>query len=81
MSEVVSSRVDEKTKRRMEELRHINWSEVMRKAILKKIEEESRREVDPVLIQEAIRIMDEVRRPVEGYDGTMEIRRWREERR
>jgi transcriptional regulator of met regulon len=81
MSEVVSSRVDKETKRKMEKLRHVNWSEVMRQAILKKIEEETRREVDPELIQEAIRIIDEVRRPVAGYDGTEEIRRWREERR
>jgi len=81
MSEVVSCRVDEETKRRMERLRYVNWSEVMRRAILRKIEEESKREVDPELVEEAIRIMDEVRRPVRGYNGTEEIRRWREERR
>ena len=40
MFEIVFIRVDESTKRKMNRLRHVNWSEVMREAILKKIEEE-----------------------------------------
>ena len=82
MVEVVSARVDEDTRRRMRRLRHVNWSEVVRAAIKEKIrEEESRREVDPVEVEEALRLMDQVRRPRPGFDGTEEIRKWRDLRR
>lgn len=80
MVEVVSSRVDEDTRRKMKRLRHVNWSEVMRQAIIQKIEEETRRKVDPADVEEAINLMDQVRRPHEGYDGTEEIRKWRDKR-
>lgn len=80
MAEVVSSRVDEETRRKMKRLRHVNWSEVMRKAILEKIEEETRRKIDPNDIEEAIRLMDQVRRPREGFEGAEEIRKWRDQR-
>ena len=33
MSTVVSFRIDKKLKERMDKLKHINWSEVVRKAI------------------------------------------------
>lgn len=33
MTVVVSFRVDEKLKQKMEEMKHINWSEVVREAI------------------------------------------------
>jgi hypothetical protein len=78
MAEVVSSRVDEETRRKMKRLRHVNWSEVMRQAIIKKIEEETRRDPDPNEIDEAIRLMDEVRRPRGDFDGSEEIRKWRD---
>ncbi len=42
MSSVVSFRIDERIKRKMEELRHINWSEVVRRAIMEVIEREER---------------------------------------
>ena len=82
MVEVVSARVDEDTRRRMKRLRHVNWSEVVRTAIKEKIrEEESRREVDPFEVEEALKLMDSVRRPRPGFDGTEEIRKWRDLRR
>jgi len=80
MAEVVSSRVDEETRRKMKRLRHVNWSEVMRQAIIEKIEEETRRDVDPNEINEAIRLMEEVRRPRGDFNGTEESRRWRDRR-
>jgi transcriptional regulator of met regulon len=80
MAEVVSSRVDEETRRKMRRLRHVNWSEVMRQAIIEKIEEETRRDLDPNEIDEAIRLMDEVRRPRDDFDGVEEIRKWRDRR-
>ena len=70
----------EETKGKMKRLRHVNWSEVMRQTLLKKIREGSRQEVDPDMVEEAIRLMDESRRPRAGFDGTAETRRWRDER-
>ncbi|MFW6109788.1 MAG: hypothetical protein ACOC6N_04990 [archaeon] len=80
MAEVVSSRVDEETRRKMKQLRYVNWSEVMREAIIKKIDEETRRKIDPAEVEEAINLMDQVRRSYPGYEGTEEIRKWREKR-
>lgn len=78
---VVSARLDEETRRRMRRLSHINWSEVIREAILERIrEEERRREVDPAMLLEASRIADRIRRPSPGWNSTEEIRRWRERR-
>ena len=81
MVDVVSVRVDDETRRRMRRLPHVNWTEVIRGTILKKIwAEERRREVDHRKIEEAVRITDSLRAPAEGCDGTEEIRRWRERR-
>ncbi|HEX9915555.1 MAG TPA: VapB-type antitoxin [Candidatus Bathyarchaeia archaeon] len=66
----------------MRRLRHVNWSEVVRAAIKEKIrEEERRREVDPADVEEALTLMDRVRRPRPGFDGAEEIRKWRDLRR
>jgi transcriptional regulator of met regulon len=81
MTDVVSARIDEDTRRRMRRLPHINWSEVIREAIAEKIEEEERRrEVDLRVLREAARITDSLRAPAPGWDSTEEIRRWRERR-
>ena len=82
MVEVVSARVDDETRRRMRRLPHINWSEVMREAILEKLrEEERRRDVDVGRLLAAARVTDAIREPSRGWDSTEEIRRWRERRR
>jgi metal-responsive CopG/Arc/MetJ family transcriptional regulator len=82
MVEVVSARIDEDTRRKMRRLRHVNWSEVVRGAIRDKIrEEERRRERDAAEVGEALRLMDSIRRPHSGFDGTEEIRKWRDLRR
>jgi len=81
MVEVVSARVDEDTRRRMRRLKHVNWSEVVREAIKQKIiEEESRRNVDPSEIQEALKLMDIIKSKQPGFNSTEEIRKWREQR-
>jgi len=81
MVDVVSARVDKETRRRMMRLPQVNWSEVIRGAIVEKIrEEERRREVDLRDLREAAKTMDSLRVPVEGWDSTEEIRRWRERR-
>ena len=81
MVDVVSARIDEETRRRMRRLPQVNWSEVIRGAIIEKIlEEERRREVDPRDLREAAKITDSIRAKSEGWDSTEEIRRWRERR-
>jgi transcriptional regulator of met regulon len=82
MVEIVSARVDEETRTRMRRLRHVNWSEVMREAILERIRLESRvRERNTSDIHEALRLMDSIRRPRSGFDGTEEVRKWRDQKR
>ena len=82
MVEVVSARVDEETRRKMRRLRHVNWSEVVREAIQEKIRVEDRKRVrNPQEVDEALRLMDSIRRPHLGYDGVEEIRKWRDLRR
>jgi len=81
MDGMVSARVDEDTKRRMRRLPQVNWSEVIREAIVEKIrEEERRRDLDPRDLREAARISDSLRAPSDGWDSTEEIRRRRERR-
>jgi len=82
MVNVVTARVDEETHRRMKRLSQINWSEVIREAIIEKIRnEERRRDIDLKKLWEAARITDSIRESSPGWDSTEEIRRWRERRR
>jgi len=73
---VVSVRVSEEIKRRMDRLKHINWSEVIRRAIIKVLEEEEGRNLaKALLINEKIR-----KKAPEGWDSTELIRFWRDHR-
>ncbi|MGQ9468574.1 MAG: hypothetical protein ACUVTD_01915 [Nitrososphaerales archaeon] len=80
--EVVSVKVDERTKSKMKRLSHVNWSEVIRRAIQAKILEEEvvERRIDPSDLEEAFRLADSIRRPSPGWSSTEEIRRWRDQR-
>ncbi len=78
---VISLRIDEKTKKKMGQLKHINWSHVIREGILRRIEEEEKRKIDRPLLLEAVKENDRLKRKVPGYDSTLEIRKWREARR
>ena len=75
----MSTKIPETLKKRIEKLSHINWSEVMRTAVLKRVEEEEKRvmERDRQLIDHTIQKMDHLRRKAEG-DTTDELRAWRE---
>jgi len=76
---VVTVRVDDDLKRKMEELNHVNWSEVIRRAILERVEEEDLwRRVDRKRLVQAASLNDALRRRIEGWDSVAEIRRWRE---
>jgi len=80
MSEVISFRVKRELKEKMERLRHINWSEVARRAMEETIKrEESRlKERDRARMRIAALRTDQLRRRILGWSGVEEIRRWRE---
>ncbi len=80
--EVVSIKVDGRIKEKMKRLSHVNWSEVLRTAIRKKIisEELERRDVDPKDLAEATELANTIRRPSPGWNSVQEIRRWRDRR-
>jgi transcriptional regulator of met regulon len=77
---VVSVRIDERTRRKMKLLSHLNWSEVIRQAIIQKINEEEnrKRRLDPKMLKEAAEITDKIRKPSPSWSSTEEIRRWRD---
>ncbi len=83
MSVVVSFRIDKRLKEKMDKLKHINWSEVVRRAIEEVVrrEEARLRPKDRRRIAEAYLRIDSLRRRIPGWDSVEEIRRWREERR
>lgn len=78
----VSLRVSKELKRKMDMLRHVNWSEVVRKAI----EETVERELAKASVKDFFRMKkaalrsEELSRTVEGWSSVKEIREWREKR-
>ena len=73
---LVTVRVDERLKREMERLSHINWSEVIREALERKVKEESGRSLaEAVLLNEKLR-----KKAPEGWDSAEVIRAWRRRR-
>lgn len=83
---IVTVRLDEKLKAKMERLRHVNWSEVVRSAIAERVSlEESlaaTRSVNLELVRKAMRDQDRLRAKTSGrWSGAEEIRKWRESRR
>jgi hypothetical protein len=76
---VITMRIGDDLKKKMETMKEINWSEVARKAIEEKIREtELWERVDVAKLRDAAKDTDSLRRSVEGWDSTEEIRRWRE---
>lgn len=72
----ITVRVDPQIKRRMRRFSHINWSEVVRRAILERLEEEEKRSIaEALLINEKLR-----RRAPEGWSSVEVIKRWRRAR-
>ena len=73
---IITVRVDDETKKKMAQMRHVNWSSVLREAIDKKIREESNRD-----LARAVLITDNVRKKAPpGWNSTEVIRYWREHR-
>ncbi len=83
MSVVVSFRIDRRLKEKMDRLNHINWSEVVRRAIIETIRREEARLCgkDYDMIRWACLKSEELSRSIEGWSSVEEIRRWRERRR
>ncbi len=70
----ISVRIDEKMKKEMEQMRQVNWSEIIREAIRDRLNQEKQKNLaKAVLINERIR----KKAPI-GYDSTDIIREWRE---
>lgn len=73
---IVTVRVDEETKRRMEELVQINWSEILRESIRRKLTDEEGRN-----LAKAVVITNQLQRSApKGWDSVRTIRYWREHR-
>jgi len=70
----VTVRVPEETKREMKKLKHVNWSEVMRKAITEGVRREKMRSAAKRI--EELRAKSKVK-----WDSVSVIREWRERRR
>ncbi len=75
----MSTKIPENLKKRIEKLTHINWSEVMRVAILKRAEDEEKRIMDRnrKIVEQSSQKMDQLRRKAQG-NTTEELRAWRE---
>lgn len=76
---VMSTKIPDDLKARVDRFPHINWSEVMRSAILEKLIQEEQKEFyrDSKIIAESIKKMDSLRRKANG-NTTEELRKWRE---
>ncbi len=77
---VVSVKVDDRTKKKMESFRDINWSEVIRRSIRRRLETEEalRMGIDRKRAMRAAMSMDRMREKTSGrWSGSEEIRKWR----
>jgi hypothetical protein len=73
---LVTVRVDDETKARMDRLENLNWSQILRERIFEVLERESRKNR-----MEALRSMEKLsRKSPPGWDSTAFIRKMRETR-
>ena len=85
MSKIVTFRVTKKLKERMNRLRQINWSELLRATVERSVEEEEERlgpKRDPVRMKGAIAEMDRLAELSVGskWSGAEEVIKWRRKR-
>ena len=72
----ISVRIDPEMKKKMDSLKHLNWSEVIRKAIKSMIQNETEiNKAKAVLLNEKIR-----KKAPENFNSVDIIRKFREER-
>jgi len=73
---IISVRIDDELKKEMDRLKHINWNEIIRQAIIRTINEEKGRNLaKAVLLNEKVR-----KEAPKGWDTTEILRYWREHR-
>jgi Arc/MetJ-type ribon-helix-helix transcriptional regulator len=79
---VISFRISKELKRRMDRLKYINWSEVVRRTIQEVVAEEEAKltSKDLARVRRATLKSEELSRRIEGWKSVEEIRRWREGR-
>ncbi len=80
---VVSIKVNDETKKRMESFPDINWSEVIRKSVRRRLEVEEalRKGIDRKRAMKAGMSMDKLRKGTSGrWSGSEEIGKWRQRR-
>ena len=83
---LISFRVDDRLKRRMEKLSHLNWSEVLRQYAARVVEQEEEtrayRKKDYAAIADAMAMIDALRSKSRiEWNGAEEIKKWRRLRR
>lgn len=81
MARTISVKIDEDTKSKMETFRDVNWAEVVRSAIKRRIEleEDMRRPINKARAIRASRHMLKLKSKTSGrWSGVEEIRKWRE---
>lgn len=80
--EIITARIDRETKEKMKKLSYINWSDVIRESVIRKIREEESREriIDRVTLAEGIEIAASVRKSSPGWNSIEEIRKWRHQK-
>jgi hypothetical protein len=75
---IIAVRIDEELKKKMDELKEVDWNEVTRRAIEEKVREVEMWPCPDVrMLKEAAAETDSLRRRVDGWNSTSEIRRWR----
>ncbi|MBI2044409.1 hypothetical protein HYT24_03530 [Candidatus Pacearchaeota archaeon] len=80
----ISVRIDRNLRERMRSHEEINWSAVLRRAIIENLEDKEKEKIDLEKRREAAKMMDEIRKSGVfdgGRDSTSIIREWRDRRR
>lgn len=81
MAKTVSVKVDEETKSKMEQFGDVNWAEVIRAAIKRRLEleEDMHKPIDKARAIKASKHMLKIKSKTSGkWSGVEEIRKWRE---
>lgn len=79
---IVTFRISKRLKDRMNRLRHVNWSGLLREAVERSVEEEERRlapQRDARRMKDACEEMDRLAKLTEGsgWSGAEEVIKWR----
>jgi len=80
MSDIISVRVPKELREKMKKFSYINWSEVIREAIKKRIEIEEKKQRKMKAAKDMDRIRNKILRlyGITDYDSSEVIRYWRE---